>query len=366
MGKTVLLYANGNREISTGHLRRCLTVARAVASKGMEAKFIVSDTESEVWLKDFMKDEEHSYPILKTNGNYNDPAQEIETMLRFVKEAGAEFLFMDSYFADDAFFPMWKSEGGCKTGIFEDFGLDRAQSMWEAVDLVVNYDISEPFVSEGGRQVPLYRHVKNKLVGCAYAPLRSSFKDAPFSVWEEAKRLMITTGGGDPYGICEALVRECLRDPELKDMELHVIAGAAFSKGTINAINDIMSKSENVILHRAVRDMAVEMSNSDMFVSGAGTTLYELCAVGVPGISFIMEDNQIAGAVQFEDENLIPCAGDIRADKEGVIGAAIRELKKLKSDPAERSARSAKMRQTIDGNGADRIAEAIASIIGED
>lgn len=41
-----------------------------------------------------------------------------------------------------------------------------------------------------------------------------------------------------------------------------------------------------------------------------GTTLYELCAVGVPSVSFTTADNQLSAVKTFSDVQIIPYAGD--------------------------------------------------------
>ena len=56
------------------------------------------------------------------------------------------------------------------------------------------------------------------------------------------------------------------------------------------------------------------MEESDMLVTAGGTTLYELSAVGVPGVCFCVADNQKYNVKGFSDENLLLYAGDIRED----------------------------------------------------
>ena len=48
----------------------------------------------------------------------------------------------------------------------------------------------------------------------------------------------------------------------------------------------------------------------DICVSAAGSTLYEICACGVPLITYILADNQIPGAGTFEKSGLAVNCGD--------------------------------------------------------
>lgn len=117
-------------------------------------------------------------------------------------------------------------------------------------------------------------------------------------------------------------------------------------------------KDSRIVLHEQVSDMAALMSTCDLAFSAGGTTLYELCAIGVPSVSFSMADNQIPGVKAFDDAGLIPWAGDIR-DNEAFYDDAVEKLTSLLKNPDARKQQSDLMRMAIDGAGARRIADAI-------
>jgi spore coat polysaccharide biosynthesis predicted glycosyltransferase SpsG len=107
--------------------------------------------------------------------------------------------------------------------------------------------------------------------------------------------------------------------------------------------------------------MASLMSSCDLAVSAAGTTLYELCALGVPSISFTMADNQLTTANAFAAVEAIPCAGDLRTGVDAVLDEVLRFI--TESSPEKRKAAHETMSSLIDGKGALRIAEAIAELL---
>ena len=124
-------------------------------------------------------------------------------------------------------------------------------------------------------------------------------------------------------------------------------------------------------LHENVTDLSFLMRDCDLAVSAAGTTLYELCALGVPAVSFTMADNQLTAARAFADAGAIPCAGDIRGNSGKVIEEIllfVTEMSELCFDcvpaaPASclvprKAARQAMIRLT-DGTGAMKIAQAL-------
>ena len=99
------------------------------------------------------------------------------------------------------------------------------------------------------------------------------------------------------------------------------------------------------------------MREADLAVSAGGTTLYELCAVGTPAISYAIADNQLENVKKFEEDRLIAYAGDIRKDH--VIDHIIDYLKIYDLNWQIRQERSLKVQKLVDGKGALRIANAL-------
>jgi len=106
----------------------------------------------------------------------------------------------------------------------------------------------------------------------------------------------------------------------------------------------------------------------DLIISAAGSTLYEICACGVPLITFVTADNQIRGAEAFSSLGLAVNIGDLREPESIKRGAVISGT--LDSQAIEkmitatysltteaRVKMSKRQRAIIDGHGAERLAE---------
>ena len=98
------------------------------------------------------------------------------------------------------------------------------------------------------------------------------------------------------------------------------------------------------------------MKEADLAISAGGTTLYELCAYGVPTISYVLADNQIENTAQFQQDGIMDCAGDMRR---GSFKENIKRLIEKYDDRTFRANRSALARSFVDGNGAMRILQII-------
>lgn len=102
------------------------------------------------------------------------------------------------------------------------------------------------------------------------------------------------------------------------------------------------------------------MQEADIAISAGGTTLYELCALGVPTISYAFVDNQLDNVKQFQADDIIAYAGDVR--EENIVDKINMYLKKYMNDMELRKKKSLQMQRFIDGKGAERIAEALIAL----
>ena len=126
-------------------------------------------------------------------------------------------------------------------------------------------------------------------------------------------------------------------------------------------IERMASEMGNVRVHFQLRRVADLMCQCDVAVSAAGSTLYELCACGVPTVTYVLADNQIPGARAFDRQGLIMMAGDCRA--QGTEEKIISQLQRLIADSNLRELTSRQMQQVVDGKGAWRLAQALLSFV---
>lgn len=127
-------------------------------------------------------------------------------------------------------------------------------------------------------------------------------------------------------------------------------------------IEQLADGCAHIVLHRNVTDMRSLMLQCDAAISAGGTTLFELCACGIPTVTYALADNQIMNAAAFEKAGLMLYAGDIRNDRRFV--ARIFEcLEALVQDHTLRLRMSERMQKLVDGNGAARLATAILEVV---
>lgn len=391
MGIDSVIYirTDGNSKIATGHLVRCLCIAQALESLGKSVCFLVSDEDSFCLLKDLatsvfsdykfsfdvkiletacydnleMEIEELSVlltpaaPLLNSGTTLPDPDNSSLPGHKILHKNNLPFrkpvIFVDSYFVTEHYF-------ACLSEFAKVAYMDDLRSFDYKVDLVVNYDIIPPARKQEYHLS--YTNAKVSLLGAEYTPLRRQFQNQEVILRNTLKKILITTGGSDPYDFTSTLSAYLL---SLKlEIELHVVVGRLFKNTEL--LEELTNQYPSLHLHYNVSDMASLMKQCDYAVSAAGTTLYELCALGIPSISISMADNQIPMAETFAQTDAVPYAGDIRVlkieDMNEILCRISEHLISLLNNSSKRFGQHQKMRQLVDGNGAIKIAEELCKL----
>lgn len=367
MGTDRLVYfrTDGNSRIATGHLVRCLSIADACLSLGMKVCFLVSDPESKALLRSF--DSGCRFPVrILSTASYNNLEKELPEVSGILANPhsglSSEFIdtdvtsdhvifFLDSYYVTERYLNAVKA--AAKTAYLDDL-----QLFDYPVDLLINYDV----ISES--KVPSYKaayqSAARTLLGASYTPLRTQFKGLRPDCRDQVSHVLLTTGGSDPYHFSLKLAKAFREWRFSRSCQLHVVIGRLNEDK--DQLHSLSSELPFLRLHENVTDMASLMQSCDLAVSAAGTTLYELCAAGVPTVSFCLADNQLTAAKAFEESGAILCAGDIRSRCGDVVVKIMNFMTVMSENTQKRKAACNNMRQLVDGDGALRIAKALSEL----
>lgn len=173
-----------------------------------------------------------------------------------------------------------------------------------------------------------------------------SFADPP-------RRALVTMGGSDVAGFTPAVVRAF----DGVDVTVDVIVGPGFDDaGEIRRAAD--RTDATVRLLETPEDLAERMHRADLAVSAAGSTVYELLALGTPTIAIPQAENQVPVAEALADRDAVvhlPADGEAALPR--TIGALVED-----GDHRRRLVRNG--RALVDGRGTDRVYRAIAALAG--
>lgn len=337
----IWIRADANKEIGSGHVMRCLSVAAALQECGEEVCFIVADEGAEALLKD----RGQAYRIL--HSAYDDMDGEWEQLDRLFQEQRPGLVLVDSYFATRDYLRRLRER--VKTVYMDD-----VPRFAYPVDMVINYNIygdSLPYMENAAEER------QECLLGVAYAPLREQFQNSAYEVRPKAENVLVTTGGSDKYNLAGQILESVLRDDRTGKLHYHVVSGAFNPHYPV--LEALAEEHGNIHLYRNVSDMAGLMKRCDVAISAGGSTMYELCAVGVPTLCFSFVDNQEQIVATFLEKGLVAYGGNYLVEKEAFAGKVTKALAMLAGSVTLRQQYSQKERQLVDGQGVRRIAQAL-------
>lgn len=334
--------ADANPQIGTGHIMRCLSLADALREQGKEITFVTAGP--------------YFQPLIQSRGylctvqgtSFDRMEEELPVFLPILEQNRPELVILDSYFVTPKYMETVKH-------IAPLLYIDDLNMFDYPVDIVVNYNIYGPETT--------YPQNKTYFLGPRYASLRKEFQGLERRIIKErVEDVLISTGGTDQYHVALRCAEYLQTYPPNENIVFHFVLGAM--NQDVAELEQIAEKCSFIKLHRQVTDMSSLMLRCDAAISAAGSTLYELCACGLPTVTYILADNQIPGARAFQKLGLMPYAGDIRYDSNFIISVFSR-LQCLMRDWETRCKTSDSMQELVDGNGAKRLGMGIAHFLNE-
>ena len=257
----------------SGHVMRCLALAQAWVDEGGTASFVLAEDALSYALPVLREGIE----VLQVNAPLGSTADGLETA-RLAKGRHAPWVVGDGYAFGEGFQVAARSHGARLMMIDDD-----AQIGAYACDLLVDHNAdAEPSRYANTSTSP------RLLLGARFALLRREFRRSSSLGSQPDRRplrLLVTLGGGDHCG----LVGKLLKLVERSDVPLDVCVAMGMASELPTDPGDARILTE-------VEDMAALMSKTDLAIATAGTTAWELAAMGVPSLLGRVADNQDAVA----------------------------------------------------------------------
>ena len=334
----IFFRVDANERIGTGHVIRCLSIAHAFTELKEDVVFITADHKADGLISEFR--------TICLNTSWDDLESELGIFTKLIEECQPALVVVDSYFVNATYFNVLRH-------IVKICYLDDMNASYWNVDCLINYNIFAEKLDYS-----FYKQDNKKLILMPqYAPLRDEFQNlSSYNVRQKVTDVLISAGGADPEGITEKIMDEIC--PVLESITFHFVVGMLNPR-----IDQIKTKRrKNVILHINEQNMSDLMRKCDIAVAAAGSTLYELCACGIPTITYTLADNQKIAADIFNQYGIMVNAGDCRNNDMFISNISI-YLSELIDDYEKRAAISHTMKALVDGKGAMRIAEELVALL---
>lgn len=323
----VVFRTDASIQIGTGHVMRCMTLAKALSEKGAEVQFICRNHVGNL----IEKIQNEGFIVHTLNTSYDEAlchSEQGESMksLPCGTEQLCHYVQTNESPIPKLTHPDWLGATQQEDAIDCHSILQQIHPDWLVVDhysidiswqkvlknlyrkLMVIDDlgdrrhISDLLLDQNyGSTVEKYQKLVPKnckiLAGAQYALLRPEFaKWRQFSLErrknsQKVKGVLITLGGVDSGNFTGQLLKQLSKVELDSGIEVTMVMGA-----TSPHIKAIKQQAESLKFKTRVRidvnNIAELMANADLAIGAAGATTWERCCLGVPTIQLVIAENQ--------------------------------------------------------------------------
>ena len=340
----IVFRADSNRLIASGHIMRCMSIAKAFHETGEEVEFLVADENPVRMLESVGV---HYTILYSTWNNLEDEIDLVKTKLQGYNNP---IFIIDTYQVTKRYVEELQPYARiCYLGSKQEY-LGRLKAL-------INYstDIDYEFYRSN------YGNETKLLLGPQYAPLRKEFSEVKQKEKNDGRcRVLITTGNTDPGRYVIKMLSRYELEGITNQVEFHVVVGGMFdNKDELHRLYDDHS---SIHLHENVKSMSSLMAISDLAISANGTTVYELAAARVPAITFAMVEEQLKSARKLSELGVVDYCGEIYNNEEGCINRIVEHTRLYLEQEELRLRLANKANSVIDGKGCNRIVEELKNL----
>ena len=338
----VLIRADGNEKIGSGHIMRTKSIAAELKKLGAKVLYALADERGKRLIN-------NEFQSVVLSSNYECLDDEIDALSSVIQKQKIKLILLDSYFVTPKYFKELKKL--VKVAYIDD--LDAFAYECEAL---INYGAFFDKNEYKARQNLAKKH----FLGSEFAPLRAEFGSTQKnSKNTQKKQVLLTTGNTDLLGIMPRLLEAFLSDESLKNLEFLAISGA-FNEHE-NQLLALSAKHKNIKVLKSPENMAQIMAEADFVLSAGGSTLYELASLAKAVICFSIAANQ-NNIKSWAEAGAMLYAGDAKADFDSVIVKSLNLLKSLLNDENLAKTLGQKVHFFVDGKGAIRLAKKLLNL----
>lgn len=351
---------DASSRMGTGHVVRCLALARALRAKDAECSFIHRFHRGN--MVDAIRREGfvvHELPA-PTATSEEVPDGEYERWLgvpvdedgrqtaAVLEDMPVDWLVVDHY----ALAAEWERvvrPHAERVAVIDDLA-DREHDC----DLLVDQNF---FPDAQRRYEDLVPQNCKLLTGPRYALMRPEYAEVRRLIGPRrgpVSRVLVFYGGSDRGDQTSRALRVLSR-PEFEHLGVDVVVGSNHPDRT--GVENLAARRPLTDVHGSLEHLAGLMAEADVALGGGGSTTWERCATGLPSIVIAVAENQVPFTEALGEDDRILYLGEADSTTEEHLAEA---LQTLVDDPERLRELAERSWYLTDGLGALRVAEAIA------
>lgn len=280
----VVIRTDASIEIGTGHVMRCLTLAKQLSNKGATVIFVcrklLGDSISFIEKEGFTVVSLPSEVEEGINGWLRD-AEDTQVILKELNQK-IDVLIADHYGLDIR----WETK--MRAYVNKIMVIDDLADRPHDCDLLLDQNY---YLDMDLRYSNLLPDTCIQLLGPDYVLLREEFLNVDASQVQrtgEINSILIFYGGSDPTGeTLKAL--KAIRDLDVA--EINVVVGAANPRK--DQVEQLCNELPNTYYYCEVNNMAQLMQKADLAIGAGGATTWERCYLSLPSLVTTVAPNQL-------------------------------------------------------------------------
>jgi UDP-2,4-diacetamido-2,4,6-trideoxy-beta-L-altropyranose hydrolase len=342
-GAQVLIRADAGVSIGNGHVMRCLSLALALAARGVHCAFASATIEGH--LAGLVRD--RGFTVHELPDGIDAPT---DAQLTRGAAGDASWLVVDHYRLN-ADWELAVRAAGQRLMAIDDLA-DRAHH----AELLLDQNLGRSESDYAG----LVDASCELLIGPAYALLQPVFAAARATSLarrggDRWQRLLVSLGGVDAGNATASVLRALAATGLPSEASIVVALGPhAPWAGEVRALAGHLPWRCEV--RQGLGDLAALLVDADLAIGAAGGSAWERCALGVPTLLVLLADNQAPGAQALDAAGAARLLGPPAA-LAGTLPQALRSL----AEPGVLPRMSRAAAAVTDGRGAERVADRIAA-----
>ncbi|MCC5450477.1 UDP-2,4-diacetamido-2,4,6-trideoxy-beta-L-altropyranose hydrolase [Rheinheimera sp. UJ51] len=271
----VLFRTDASVTLGSGHVMRCLTLAKALTQQGANCHFICRNTSGN--LINFIRQQSFCVLVLpaKLNSEQEDALQTLAQLQQHY-----QLLVLDHYKLGYVFCQLLRQR--CKTVLVIDDLANRSHDC----DLLLDQNL---LPNADARYTALVPQNCKQLLGPNYAMLRDEFYQTSAS--RQQNHILVSFGGTDEHNLT-ALAINAIKQLKLEQVTADIVIGE--NNPWRIALEKQLASLPNMQLHVQSKNMATLLQRAQLMLGAGGTTHWERCISALPGLIVTMADNQQA------------------------------------------------------------------------
>lgn len=299
----VVFRTDASHQIGTGHVMRCLTLARALREREAECLFLSRDHKGNH--NEMLKSQRFDVRVLPSS---EEPSQrsdqpllahshwlgvnwltDAQQTIEALGDGEIDWLIVDHYALDKR----WESElrpHVKKIMVIDDLA-DRAHDC----DLLLDQNLVANFKNRYDR---LVASGCTRLLGPKYALLQPEYAKMRLHTPPRigpVSRILVYFGGSDIYNLTELVVSVFL-NLQRNDLKLDVVINP--KSPNADRVRPQVAGHANVALHESLLSLAPLMAKADLAIGAGGATTWERCCLGLPSLVVTVAENQVQTAME--------------------------------------------------------------------